>query len=137
VEPDALPAVEGVDEESRAHLADRYGHAAQHVLNLAAADPALARRLTPGLPDIAAEAAFAASHEQAHTVADVLLRRTRLGLLDARALCAPDAEAPRAAAQALAAQLGWHDARVAAEVEAWQEEARAEGLVPGAGRVAA
>ena len=67
-------------------------------MRLAEADPALARRISPDLPDIAAEAAFAADHEQAHTVADVLLRRTRLGLLDARRLCEPDAEGPRAVA---------------------------------------
>jgi glycerol-3-phosphate dehydrogenase len=137
VEPDALPDAPGVDGESRAHLAERYGHAAQLVLRLAAADPQLAQRLSPAFPDIAAEAAYAASHEQAHSVADVLLRRTRLGVLDARRLCAPDAEAARAVAAALGGQHGWQDARMANEVEAWHEVARAEGLVPGAGRVAA
>ena len=70
---------------SRAHLAARYGHAARDVLRLAAAAPQLAERISPELPDIAAEAAFAAGHEQARSLADVLLRRTRLGLLDARA----------------------------------------------------
>jgi len=58
----------------------------------------------------------------------VLLRRTRLGLLDARALCAPDAEGPRAVAEVLGAELGWDDDRVAAEVAAWHEQAAAEGL---------
>jgi glycerol-3-phosphate dehydrogenase len=130
VEPESLPAVDGVDEDSRAHLGERYGHAAQLVLRLAAADPTLARRISPGLPDIAAEAAYAAGHEQAHTVGDVLLRRTRLGLLDARRLCEPDAAGPLAVAKALAGELGWDGARVEQEVEAWRELARAEGLVP-------
>ena len=58
----------------------------------------------------------------------MLLRRTRLGLLDARALCAPDAEGPRAVAAALAGELGWDDARVAREVADWHEQAAAEGL---------
>ena len=106
-----------MDEDSRAHLADRYGHAAQLVLRLAAVDPTLARRISPGLPDIAAEAAYAAGHEQAHTVGDVLLRRTRLGLLDARRLCEPDAGGPLAVAQAMAGELGWDDARIEREVE--------------------
>ena len=119
-----------MDDESRGHLAGRYGHAAQLVLRLAEADPALAARISPELPDIAAEAAYAAGHEQAHTVADVLLRRTRLGLLDARRLCEPDAEGPRAVARGDGRQLGWDDARVEREVEAWRELARAEGLVP-------
>jgi glycerol-3-phosphate dehydrogenase len=119
-----------VDEDSRAHLADRYGHAAQLVLRLAAVDPTLAHRISPGLPDIAAEAAYAAGHEQAHTVGDVLLRRTRLGLLDARRLCAPDAGGPAAVAQAMADELGWDDARIEREVGVWRELAQTEGLVP-------
>ena len=130
VDPGSLPEVDGVDEDSRAHLADRYGHAAQLVLRLAAVDPTLAHRISPGLPDIAAEAAYAAGHEQAHTVGDVLLRRTRLGLLDARRLCAPDAGGPLAVAQAMAGELGWDDARIEREVGAWRELAQAEGLVP-------
>jgi len=70
-------------------------------------------------------------------VSDVLLRRTRLGLLDARGLCAPDAEGPRAVARAMAGQLGWDDARVERELEDWREVARAEGLVPEAAPAAA
>ena len=42
--------------------------------------------IVPGQPDLLAELAFAARREQARSLADVLLRRTRLGLLDARAL---------------------------------------------------
>ena len=122
-----------MDDGHREHLAGRYGHAAQLVLRLAEVDPKLARRISSGLPDIAAEAAYAAGHEQAHTVGDVLLRRTRLGLLDARRLCEPDADGPLAVAQAMASELGWDDARVAREVEAWRELARAEGLVPAGG----
>ena len=66
---------------------------------------------------------------------DVLLRRTRLGLLDARRLCELDAEGPRAVARAMAAELGWDDAQVKREVDAWRELARAEGLVPEGGAV--
>jgi glycerol-3-phosphate dehydrogenase len=129
VDPDALPHVPSVDAEGQAHLAARYGHAAQFVLRLAAAAPELGGRISPALPDILAEAAFAAGHEQARTVGDVLLRRTRLGLLDARALTAPGAEGPPAVARAMAAQLGWDEARVAREVEDWRRLAQAEGLV--------
>jgi glycerol-3-phosphate dehydrogenase len=130
VDAGSLPGVPGVDEESRRHLAQRYGHAAQLVLRLAEVDPALARRISPELPDIAAEAAYAVGHEQAHTVGDVLLRRTRLGLLDAHRLCEPGAEGPRAVAEAMAGQLGWDAARTERELEAWRVLARAEGLVP-------
>ena len=130
VEASSLPEAAGVDEASREHLAGRYGHAANLVLRLAATDPLLAEKISPDLPDIAAEAAFAADHEQAQTVADVLLRRTRLGLLDARRLCEPDAEGPRVVARAMAGQLDWDETRVEREVAAWHEVASAEGLVP-------
>ena len=131
-DPGALPEVEGVDEQSRAHLAGRYGHAAQEVMEMAAASPELAERITPELPDLVAEAAFAARREQTRSLADVLIRRTRLGLLDARTLCADGADGPERAARAMAGELGWDGGRVRAEVEQWREVARAEGLVPGA-----
>ena len=99
VEPESLPEVEGVDEATRAHLAGRYGHAAQPRAAARRGRPLARPRISPDLPDIAAEAAFGAGHEQAHTVADVLLRRTRLGLLDARRLCEPDAEGPAGGGQ--------------------------------------
>jgi glycerol-3-phosphate dehydrogenase len=130
-DPDALPEVPGVDEESRAHLAARYGHAARDVLRLAVAAPQLAGRICPDLPDILAEAAFAAGHEQARSLADVLLRRTRVGLLDARALAAPDSDGARRAARAAAGELGWDEARIEQELRDWAEVARLEGLVPG------
>ena len=132
---DALPEAPGVEEASRVHLASRYGHAANLVMRLAAVDPALAKRISPELPDIAAEAAFAVDHEQAHTVADVLLRRTRLGLLDAGRLCEPGSDGPVAVARAMGGQLGWDQARVEREVADWHAVARAEGLVPDAAGV--
>jgi glycerol-3-phosphate dehydrogenase len=125
-----LPAVEGVDDDSRAHLADRYGHAAVDVLELAGSDPALVRRITPDLPDLVAEAVFAAKREQVRSLSDVLLRRTRVGLLDARRLCGAAAEGPDLVAGALGRELGWDDARVERELEGWRQVARAEGLLP-------
>jgi glycerol-3-phosphate dehydrogenase len=132
-----LPAVDGVDDASRAHLAARYGYAAKDVMELAASDPALAARISPDLPDLVAEAAFAARREQVLSLADVLLRRTRLGLLDARELSAPGSDGAARAARALAGELGWDEARVEAELELWREAVRAEGLVPGEAAAAA
>jgi glycerol-3-phosphate dehydrogenase len=119
-----------VDEEVREHLAARYGFAARDVLELVAAEPALGRRISPELPDIVAEAAFAVRREQARSVGDALLRRTRLGLLDARRLSEDASEGAELVARAMGAELGWDDARRGTELENWQEEARAEGLVP-------
>jgi glycerol-3-phosphate dehydrogenase len=124
-----LPRVEGVDDESRQALADRYGHAATGVLALCEERPELARRILPGMPDLLAEAPFAVRNEQAATVGDVLLRRTRLALLDAAPLSAPDSDAARAVAEAMAPELGWDGARVERELAAWRDVARDEGLV--------
>jgi len=126
VESADLPQVEGVDDGARLALAARYGHEARRVLDIAASSPDLARPIVPGLPDLAAEALHAVRHEQAHGLGDVLLRRTRLGLLDARAVCS--AEVAGALAATVGAELGWNAERTQEEVEAWREEARAEGI---------
>jgi glycerol-3-phosphate dehydrogenase len=127
-DPAALARVDGVPEGAYAMLAGRYGHAAERVLQTAAADPALAAPMVPDLPDLLAEAPFAARYEQARTVGDVLLRRTRVGLLAGRELSAPDAAAPRRVAEGMGAVLGWGAARIDAEVARFAEEARAEGI---------
>jgi glycerol-3-phosphate dehydrogenase len=126
-DPETLPAVEGVDDDSRAALAARYGHAADDVLALAAERPELAERILPGLPDLLAEAVFAARREQAIAVGDVLLRRTRLGLLAGRELAEAGCDAPARVAQALAGELGWDEDRAEREAERFREEAAAEG----------
>ena len=110
-------------------LAGRYGYVAERVLDIAASRGELAQEIVPGLPDLLAEAPFAARNEQARTVGDVLLRRTRLGLLAARDLCAPDRRAATRVARAMAPELGWDEQRTLDEVELFVEEARAEGLL--------
>ena len=107
-------------------LAFRYGHAARNVLRLAGERHELARPIVDGQPDLLAEAAVAARFEQARTVADVLLRRTRLGLLAAPQLRTRESVA--AVAAAMASELGWDDARERAESERWVSDAAAEGI---------
>jgi glycerol-3-phosphate dehydrogenase len=128
--PDDLEAPEGVGKEATAQLAFRYGHAARRVLDIARAEPKLARPIVPGRPDLLAEVALAARHEQARSVADVLLRRTRLGILAAPEL--RSAKAVRPVADALGAELGWSRRRRSREAEAWLEVAAAEGTDPAA-----
>jgi glycerol-3-phosphate dehydrogenase len=126
---DGLPRVEGVPEDAYAQLAGRYGYAARDVLLLAADRGELAQPVLPGHADLIAEAVHAARREQAQTVGDVLLRRTRLGLTGARALCAPGGQAPERVAAALGEELGWDAGRRAAEAAAFRAEAVAEGIV--------
>jgi glycerol-3-phosphate dehydrogenase len=124
-----LPRVAGVAEDAYEQLAGRYGFAAHEVLRVAAARPELAAPIVPGRPDLLAEALHAARREQARTVGDVLLRRTRLALTAGRALCAPGADGPERVAAGMAGELGWDAARAAAEAEAFRAEAAAEGVV--------
>ena len=132
-----LARVEGVPAESYAALAGRYGHAAHDVLALAAERGELAQPIVAGLPDLLAEVALAASREQARSIGDVLLRRTRLGLLAARELAgempaigAPGRDGPvRRVGEVMARELDWSAERLGAELEHFAQEARAEGIV--------
>lgn len=89
-----------------------YGSDAPAIEGLARSDPELARPVAPGV--IAAQVVWAARREMARTVEDVLSRRTRLLVLDARAAIA----ASPATADLLALELGrdrsWRDAQIAA-----------------------
>jgi glycerol-3-phosphate dehydrogenase len=123
-----LQRVPGVPEESYAALASRYGHAAHDVLALADKEPALAQPILPGMPDLLAEAALAAMREQARSAGDVLLRRTRLGLLAAKELTS---DRVHAVVEAMAPPLGWEAAEVQAEVARFEAEALAEGIAFG------
>jgi len=123
-----MDAPDGVGEEALAQLAFRYGHASRTVLELAGKDPKLARPIVPGRPDLLAEVAIAARREQARGVADVLLRRTRLGILAAPQL--RTAASVRPVADVLGAELGWSRRRVKQEAEAWPRAAAEEGIDP-------
>jgi glycerol-3-phosphate dehydrogenase len=137
VDPDELPRVEGVREDAYEMLAGRYGHAAREVLAIAGGAPPaegrgyggeLAQPVIADLPDLLAETVYAVRREQALTLGDVLLRRTRLGLLAGRELLAGEA-VPRVAA-AVGGELGWDPERVGRETDAFRAEAAAEGIAP-------
>ena len=128
-----LAAVEGVDDESRALLVHRYGYFAHEVLALTDGAPELRERIVPDLPDLMAEVVVAARFEQAQSLGDVFLRRTRLGLLAANVVS--EGDVPRRVARLLGGELGWDDARVETELSRWQVEAAAEGI--GLSKVAA
>jgi glycerol-3-phosphate dehydrogenase len=127
VDPADLPHVPGVETGAYDQLAGRYGYQAHEVLRIAGERPELAAPVIDGYADLLAEPVHAARREQARTVGDALLRRTRLGLTAARPLLAGDG--PERVAAAIGAELGWDEARVGAEAEAFRLEAAAEGLV--------
>jgi glycerol-3-phosphate dehydrogenase len=69
----------GAERSGVPHLDAIYGSRAPRVQALAAADPALARPLAAGHPDIAAEVVYSARHEWCGRVEDFLRRRSYLG----------------------------------------------------------
>lgn len=133
IDPADLQVAQGIDDVARAHLAARYGYAANEVVGFARSDPHLATPIVSGLPDRLAEVTMAARNEQARTLGDVFLRRTRLGILAARELVAGGGDVPMsvaAVADVMAAELGWDEHRRNAECDEWQRVANAEGILP-------
>ncbi len=126
--PDDLETGVELPKGTTDQLAFRYGHAARAVLDLCEERPELAEPIVPGHPDLMAEVVVAARREQARSVSDVLLRRTRLALVAEPGL--RDGERVEAVAAALGDELGWSSARVSDEIEAWGRVAEAEGLDP-------
>jgi glycerol-3-phosphate dehydrogenase len=109
------------------HLGSRYGGEARVLMAAIQADPSLAEPLVPGLPYVRAEAVFAARHEMAGSVDDVLSRRTRARLLarDDSALAAAEV------GRILAGELGWSAAETDRSVEEYQEATRHERTAAG------
>lgn len=125
---DRLNVPEGITAATVDQLAFRYGHRAARVLDRADRRPELARPIVDGMPDLLAEVTLAAEEEQARGVADVLLRRTRLGLVAAPNLRSRETIRPVAAE--LGRALGWGKERIETEIDAWFETMRVEGLDP-------
>jgi glycerol-3-phosphate dehydrogenase len=89
-----------------------YGTDAAKIQALAEKEPALARRLHPELPYIAAEVVWAVRQEMARRVEDVLARRTRALILNARAAIAMAPEVARLMAAELNQTPAWERAQV-------------------------
>jgi glycerol-3-phosphate dehydrogenase len=115
------------------HLAKRYGSETPAVLATADDRPELLDPLVPGLHYLAAEAVYAVEKEMACTLSDVLDRRTRASLRDARGT----AEAAAAVASLIGPLLGWDGRRAEREAETYAQEIRAQlaraGLDPRSG----
>ena len=113
---------EALEPSTHEHLAGRFGTEADAVQELIDTDPDLGASLVPGLPYLRAEAVFAARHEMATMLDDVLSRRTRARLLarDASARAADDV------ARLLGEELGWSDVERIRQVEEYRAAVKAE-----------
>ena len=106
-------------DEVHEHLARRYGGDADEVVAIAAADARLARPVVAGLPDLLAEAVFAARRGQVGSVADFLIGWTRIGVRAVRETCEAAGAPARRVAIAMAPELGWSSERAFSEAEGW------------------
>jgi glycerol-3-phosphate dehydrogenase len=112
----------GVHKVRIEHLLNRYGTMTDELLDLIRAKPSLNTPL-PGADDyIEAEIVYAASHEGALHLEDVLARRTRISIeaWDRGVSAAP------VAARLMADVLGWDSARVDSEVNHYLRRVAAE-----------
>jgi glycerol-3-phosphate dehydrogenase len=112
----------GLTAAQSSHLAGRYGSEAAEIIDLCRRDPSLAEPLVAGLPYLKAEAIYAARQEMAHTLSDVLARRTRAAILNRDATIA----AAPAVAALLAPELVWDGAEQARQVAALAAEIHGE-----------
>jgi len=75
---DALATQYGISRETIEHLLSRHGSLFAEVLEPALGRPELATPITAELPYLKAEIIYSVTHEGARSIADILLRRTRI-----------------------------------------------------------
>nr|CAA9342519.1 MAG: Glycerol-3-phosphate dehydrogenase [uncultured Nocardioidaceae bacterium] len=104
------------------HLLGRYGSLIHELLDLVAADPSLGRPLAGARDHLRAEVLYAASHEGARHLDDVLARRTHVSIetFD-RGLGAAEE-----AAELMGDALGWSAQQRAVEIEHYRKRVAAE-----------
>jgi glycerol-3-phosphate dehydrogenase len=105
-----------------AHLAGRFGSETPDVLALIGEQPGLLDPLVDGLRYVRAEALYAVRSEMAGSVADVLDRRTRASLRDARAA----ARASLDVATLIGPELGWDRDQIAREAAGYEQSLLAQ-----------
>lgn len=104
------------------HLLGRYGSCIDEVIALIRANTALARPIEGADDYLRAEAVYAASHEGARHLDDVLTRRTRISIETwDRGISAAET-----VAQLVAPVLGWDNGQVQREIEHYQKRVAAE-----------
>ncbi|MBB1244666.1 glycerol-3-phosphate dehydrogenase/oxidase [Streptomyces durbertensis] len=104
------------------HLLKRYGSLLDEVLGLIADDPSLAHPLPAADDYLRAEIVYAASHEGARHLDDVLTRRTRISI----ETFDRGTRSARECAELMAGVLGWDADRVQREVEHYHKRVEAE-----------
>jgi glycerol-3-phosphate dehydrogenase len=118
----ALARASGLHVARIEHLLRRYGSMTSEVLELIADDPALGRPLAGADDYLRAEVVYAASHEGARHLDDVLTRRTHVSIESwDRGLSAAEE-----AVTLMAGPMRWKPRQIARELESYQARVAAE-----------
>ncbi len=104
------------------HLLNRYGSLTQEVLDLVAEDPTLGEPLAAADDYLRAEVVYAASHEGARHLDDVMTRRTRISI----ETFDRGTRSAREMARLMGGVLGWDADQVRREVEHYEKRVEAE-----------
>lgn len=104
------------------HLLNRYGSMTEELLELVTADPGLGRPLAGADDYLRAEVVYAASHEGARHLDDVLTRRTRISI----ETFDRGTRSARECAELMAPVLGWDKEQIEKEVEHYEKRVEAE-----------
>jgi glycerol-3-phosphate dehydrogenase len=104
------------------HLLNRFGSMAEELLDLIAKDPTLGEPLQFADDYLRAEVVYAASHEGARHLDDVLTRRTRISI----ETFDRGTRSAREAAELMAPVLGWDKDQIEREVEHYEKRVEAE-----------
>jgi glycerol-3-phosphate dehydrogenase len=105
-------ASNGIDPEIIEHLVYTYGSDYKNLLDYIAEQPALGKRVDENLPVIQAEVVYAVRQEMAHTLGDIICRRTELGAAGLPAL-----SVLQVCSDLIGRELGWDNARRSSEIE--------------------
>ena len=119
---DVLAAQSGLPVERIQHLLGRYGSAIREVLDLVADDPALGQPLNHAPRYLRVEARYAASHEGALHLDDILARRLRVSI----DTWDRGVDVANEVAEIVAPVLGWDEAAISREVEHYRKRVAAE-----------
>jgi glycerol-3-phosphate dehydrogenase len=117
-----LAETSGLPESSIEHLLNRYGSEIHELLDLVAQRPELGEPIEGGGDYLGVEAQYAASHEAALHLEDVLTRRTHVSFETADR----GVRAAEPVAALVGEVLGWDEATRAAEVDMYRKRVAAE-----------
>jgi glycerol-3-phosphate dehydrogenase len=104
-----------VSDRTLDHLHRVYGGRASRVLDIVSVDPTLGESLDESTGVIAAEIVYGFESEMARTLADVIMRRSMIGLATV-----PSTQIAEQAASVAVRKLGWSTARAADEIRSFE-----------------